>query len=182
MPDEPQAPQRGWLKNGNPPGDFTKARQCGAKTRRAAPCQSPAMRNGRCRMQGGTSTGPRTSAGLERSRNRARKSAEQAAAAIAKLLTMDELAQLRPLTLFVYVIGQVDESRSQQLTKVSHVVLPCERTAGQRDEWRWLQRPTTLNQPTSMTRLNPRNERDDGEGSPADARATRGQPVLSARP
>jgi hypothetical protein len=69
MLDEPQARRRGWLKNGNPPGDFTRARRCGAKTRRATACQSPAMRNGRCRMHGGKSTGPKTTAGLERSRN-----------------------------------------------------------------------------------------------------------------
>src|SRR5829696_6743343 len=28
-------------------------RLCGAKTRRGAPCQNPAMKNGRCRMHGG---------------------------------------------------------------------------------------------------------------------------------
>jgi hypothetical protein len=27
--------------------------RCGAKTRRGAPCQSPAMPNGRCRIHGG---------------------------------------------------------------------------------------------------------------------------------
>jgi hypothetical protein len=68
MPDEPHAPRRGWLRNNNPPGDLSKARRCGAKTRRGTPCQSPAMKNGRCRMHGGKSTGPRTCAGLERSR------------------------------------------------------------------------------------------------------------------
>ncbi len=31
--------------------------RCGAKTRKATKCQSPAMRNGRCRMHGGASTG-----------------------------------------------------------------------------------------------------------------------------
>jgi hypothetical protein len=31
------------------------APRCGAKTRRATLCQSPAMKNGRCRMHGGTS-------------------------------------------------------------------------------------------------------------------------------
>jgi hypothetical protein len=41
---------------------------CGAKTRRGTPCPSAAMKNGRCRMHGGKSTGPRTSEGLERSR------------------------------------------------------------------------------------------------------------------
>ncbi|MGI3903030.1 MAG: HGGxSTG domain-containing protein [Janthinobacterium lividum] len=40
---------------------------CGAKTRSGVPCRSLAMRNGRCRMHGGASTGPKTSAGLLRS-------------------------------------------------------------------------------------------------------------------
>jgi len=40
----------------------------GAKTRKGTPCKAPAMANGRCRMHGGKSTGPRTPEGLERSR------------------------------------------------------------------------------------------------------------------
>lgn len=68
MQTESHAQRRGWLKNGNPPGDLTKAARCGAKTRRGTPCQGPAMANGRCRMHGGPSTGPRTPEGLERSR------------------------------------------------------------------------------------------------------------------
>jgi len=64
-----QAPlRRGWLKNGNPPGDLSKAARCGARTRKGMPCQAPAMRNRRCRMHGGASTGPRTPEGLERCR------------------------------------------------------------------------------------------------------------------
>ncbi len=66
--NEPYAKRRGWLKNGNPPGDPSKAPRCGAKTRRGTPCQAPAMPNGRCRMHGGASTGPRTPEGLDRSR------------------------------------------------------------------------------------------------------------------
>lgn len=66
--DEPHTQRRGWLKNGNAPGDPTQARRCGARTRRQTTCRGPAMRNGRCRMHGGTSTGPRTSEGIERSR------------------------------------------------------------------------------------------------------------------
>ena len=31
--------------------------RCGARTRSGSPCQSPAMRNGRCRMHGGMSPG-----------------------------------------------------------------------------------------------------------------------------
>ncbi len=56
--EEPShAKRRGWLKNGNTPGDFSKAQRCGAKTRKGSPCRSPAMSNGRCRMHGGTNPG-----------------------------------------------------------------------------------------------------------------------------
>jgi hypothetical protein len=41
--------------------------RCGARTRTGMACQSPAMPNGRCRMHGGSSTGP-TAAGIERIR------------------------------------------------------------------------------------------------------------------
>ena len=34
-----------------------QAPRCRARTRRGSPCQSPAMKNGRCRMHGGTSPG-----------------------------------------------------------------------------------------------------------------------------
>ena len=33
--------------------------RCGAKTRKGTPCRAAAMKNGRCRMHGGKSTGPR---------------------------------------------------------------------------------------------------------------------------
>lgn len=56
----------GHLKYGNPSGDFTKAPRCGAKTRRGTSCLAPAMANGRCRMHGGKSTGPRTLIGREK--------------------------------------------------------------------------------------------------------------------
>ncbi len=39
---------------------------CGARTRAGGPCLGLAMANGRCRMHGGASTGPRTAAGLAR--------------------------------------------------------------------------------------------------------------------
>jgi len=68
MSDERHAARRGWLRHGNPPGDPANAPRCGAKTRKGTPCRGPAMRNGRCRMHGGKSTGPRTPEGLERSR------------------------------------------------------------------------------------------------------------------
>jgi hypothetical protein len=37
--------------------DMPRAKRCGARTRSAKPCLSPAMANGRCRMQGGPSPG-----------------------------------------------------------------------------------------------------------------------------
>jgi hypothetical protein len=37
----PEEPRRGWLKNGNRPGDFSKAPRCVAKTRQGPPCQCP---------------------------------------------------------------------------------------------------------------------------------------------
>ncbi len=66
--------RRGWLKNGNPPGDPSKAPRCGAKTRSGQPCRAPAMRNPqtgrqtRCKLHGGRATGPRTAEGLEKCR------------------------------------------------------------------------------------------------------------------
>ena len=69
MPDEPHERRRGWLKNGNPSGDWTTAQRCGAMTRHQTACQCPAIRGRRrCRLHGGLSTGPRTPEGLERSR------------------------------------------------------------------------------------------------------------------
>ena len=36
---------------------FLMSPRCGAKTRAGTSCKSPAMKNGRCRMHGGKSTG-----------------------------------------------------------------------------------------------------------------------------
>jgi hypothetical protein len=66
--ETPLEKRRGTLRNGNPSGDFSKAARCGAKNRRGTPCQCPAMPNGRCRLHGGLSTGPKTPAGIERIR------------------------------------------------------------------------------------------------------------------
>ena len=56
----------GPLRNGNPRGNPNRAPRCGAKTRAGCPCKGPAMKNGRCRMHGGASTGPRTPEGRAR--------------------------------------------------------------------------------------------------------------------
>jgi hypothetical protein len=58
--------RRGRLRNGAAPGDFLAAAHCGARTRAGGCCRQPAMKNGRCRMHGGLSTGPRTAEGRAR--------------------------------------------------------------------------------------------------------------------
>ncbi len=58
--------------------------RCGAKTRKGIPCKAPAMRNGRCRLHGGKSTGPRTLEGLERSRKARRRHGRYSAEAKAE--------------------------------------------------------------------------------------------------
>jgi len=65
-PEGASARRRGRLKNGTTPGDFLAAARCGARTRAGGCCRQPAMKNGRCRMHGGLSTGPRTAAGRAR--------------------------------------------------------------------------------------------------------------------
>jgi len=81
-------PNRGELRNGNPPGDPSKSPRCGARTRSGKPCQAPAMwsktagRYTRCRLHGGASTGPRTPAGLERCRRANWKTGAHSADAI----------------------------------------------------------------------------------------------------
>jgi hypothetical protein len=60
------ARRRGRLKNGNPSGDYLAAPRCGAKTRAGCACRQPAMKNGRCRLHGGKSTGARTAEGRSR--------------------------------------------------------------------------------------------------------------------
>ena len=58
--------RRGRLRNGATPGDFLAAPRCGARTRAGCCCRQPAMGNGRCRLHGGLSTGPRTAEGRAR--------------------------------------------------------------------------------------------------------------------
>jgi hypothetical protein len=83
--------KRGQLKNGNRSGDLQSAARCGAKTRRGMICQAPAMENGRCRLHGGKSTGPRTAEGVERCRQARWKHGQYSRQALA------EKQQLRAL-------------------------------------------------------------------------------------
>jgi hypothetical protein len=63
---------RGELRHGNPSGPhFGPAwpgRRCGAKTRSHNDCPNPGMANGRCRMHGGKSTGPKSEEGRRRAK------------------------------------------------------------------------------------------------------------------
>jgi len=63
---KPRAKRKRLRKATVSPWAFMKAPRCGAKTRKGTPCRAPAMRNGRCRLHGGKSTGPRTPEGIER--------------------------------------------------------------------------------------------------------------------
>jgi hypothetical protein len=83
--------RRGYLKNGNPPGDPGTAPRCGAKTRRGNACEAPAMPNGRCRLHGGKSTGPRTAEGFERCRKANWKHGRYCKEALAERKRVSEL-------------------------------------------------------------------------------------------
>ena len=50
----------------NPLNLAQAAPRCGARNRQGGACMSPAMANGRCRLHGGKSTGPRTTEGIAR--------------------------------------------------------------------------------------------------------------------
>ena len=70
MNDEP--PEREPMNNEperEPTLKANAAPRCGARAKRTGkPCRGAAMPNGRCKLHGGKSTGPRTPEGLERSR------------------------------------------------------------------------------------------------------------------
>ena len=53
---------------GNRVEGLKQATRCAAKNRRGSSCRCPAMKNGRCRLHGGLSTGPRTPEGRARIR------------------------------------------------------------------------------------------------------------------
>lgn len=75
------------------------APRCGARRKHdGEPCRQAAMANGRCRMHGGMSTGPRTPEGLERSRNARLKHGYYSAAAIGqRRRAREQLRLLRAL-------------------------------------------------------------------------------------
>jgi len=105
---KPHEKRRGWLKNENPPGDFMKAPRCGAKTRGGTLCQAPAMKNGRCRLHGGKSTGPKTPEGIERIRQAHLKHGEYTKEAIASRKEFNAL-----LRKFKETINEIKDSHTK---------------------------------------------------------------------
>src|SRR5436190_15109331 len=95
----PHERRSGWLRNGNPPGDFSAVPKCGAKTRRETPCRCPAMKNGRCRLHGGLSTGPRTAEGIARIQRAVTKHGRYTATARAERRYLRELKKRARSTL-----------------------------------------------------------------------------------
>jgi hypothetical protein len=73
MSDEPLARERGPIERVRARLEAlvmaNAAPRCGARSKRTGkPCRAAAMPNGRCKVHGGKSTGPRAPEGLERSR------------------------------------------------------------------------------------------------------------------
>jgi hypothetical protein len=64
----PENKRRGRRKNSNPAGDLKKGVTMWCKDSRGTFCRYPAMRNGRCRLHGGLSPGPKTAESIERIR------------------------------------------------------------------------------------------------------------------
>jgi hypothetical protein len=76
--DKPHDPT--WQKGINA---ANSAPRCGAKKRgKGTPCGSPAMANGRCRLHGGLSTGPKTKEGIENIRKAHWKHGQRSAEAV----------------------------------------------------------------------------------------------------
>jgi hypothetical protein len=63
-PHAQRLPGRGWLKTGGRPDNWDNAPRC--QDRRGTRCRTAAMPDGRCRMHGVMSTGPRTPEGIKR--------------------------------------------------------------------------------------------------------------------
>jgi hypothetical protein len=84
------------------------APRCGAKKRRKrTPCGSPAMANGRCRIHGGLSTGPKTQEGVESIRKAHWKHGQRSAEAVRRrkegVALRREIKRLAELAKTLYV-------------------------------------------------------------------------------
>ncbi|WP_269153123.1 HGGxSTG domain-containing protein [Methylobacterium crusticola] len=100
------------------------APRCGAQTRSGSACRAGAVANGRCRIHGGASTGPRTPEGLERSRRSTWKHGRYSAEAIAfRRMLARTVRELRAATRMV-------EGQER------HAIAPVERPSADRSRER----------------------------------------------
>jgi len=76
---------------------FQRAPKCGARSKRNnhQPCKQPAMKNGRCRLHGGKSTGPRTLEGKKLSASANFKHGRYTKAAMMERMEMRKMMQWR---------------------------------------------------------------------------------------
>ena len=118
--------RRGRLQNGNRSGDFLAAPRCGARTRCGGECRQPAMPNGRCRLHGGLSTGPRTAEGLARCR-RARWKHGARSAQVRALLRQAHLQSRRTRALRARLAGSSAGHGVHRLDSASTSRAPSEK-------------------------------------------------------
>ncbi len=83
MSEEPHEPA-------SPAWAFLKAKPCGARTRAGGYCRCPGMKNGRCKLHGGKSSGPSLE-GIERIRQAKTKHGFYSAAAKAERRNLRQL-------------------------------------------------------------------------------------------
>ena len=110
--NEPQA--AGWSKALQA---AREAPRCGARTRSGGFCRGAAMPNGRCRMHGGPSTGPRTPEGLERSRRANWKHGHPSAEAIAQ--RKEAAAIGREISLLIRLLNAEEQTPRDPSNKVA---------------------------------------------------------------
>lgn len=111
------------LRGGNPRRDLRTLACCCARTRIGLACRQPAMRNGRCRMHGGASTGVRTDAGREKLRVKATTHGFHSAEGqgfLALIALLQHTARLLNLTRGLPVV-------EIELTEADHQATPARR-------------------------------------------------------
>ena len=125
MQRESSAP--GPLRNGNPRGNPNLAPRCGARTRAGCACRAPAMKNGRCRMHGGASTGARTAEGL--ARIRAARTRHGGYRAEMRAMLRQQVAFIRETRLALALLNRGDEAAAMRVLRVA-VPGPVVRSGG----------------------------------------------------
>lgn len=111
------------------------APHCLARRGDGAECQTPAMRNRRCRMHGGKSTGPRTAAWLERSRRARWRHGHYSAEAKAERGLSEVVKIVTHVSIETSVEFLLKALRIQPTRVISIHGQPAARTHGQATSW-----------------------------------------------